>query len=279
MMKPICVEDPMSTLYKIGDVAKLLGITSETIRRYENHGIVKPIKSKRTGYRYYQIWDIRALTRARMYRKMGYSLIEAADLINSKEVSDIILELSKKEGDLEKAVTWYYNVLKHIRWMKLAISDADASIGKYRIEYRPAMYRIDMERVYELSYDQNKQELYRSWSNKSPFVFNSAAFPQDLLVKGKFDVTYGLVINQEYAGLLNIKESNDITLLPPCLCVYTTIQTNSEMVLTYQDFEPMLEYIQSQGMKLCDDVISRVILTKRKGSISYGWHQLWLPVE
>lgn len=47
--------------YRISDVAKLLGITTEAIRYYEDQGIITPTKSEKSGYRYYCVWDLHAI--------------------------------------------------------------------------------------------------------------------------------------------------------------------------------------------------------------------------
>ena len=39
--------------YKIGDVAKILGISTDLIRYYEKKGVVSPEKGQHNSYRYY----------------------------------------------------------------------------------------------------------------------------------------------------------------------------------------------------------------------------------
>lgn len=265
--------------YKIGDVSKLLGITSEAIRYYEDQGIVNPTKSKSSGYRYYGVWDIHILIRARTYRQYGYSLSETADLINRYDLPDIVSNLHEKEMNIEKQIAWYFCLLKHIREMQDIIKDVQTSQGKYRMEYRPAIYRIDVQDGYELRPDNHTRELYQSWINKVPFAFPSALFPKSWFEKDINDFTFGLVINEEYADLLNIKQSNDIVFYSPCLCVYTTLQTNSNMVLSFELLAPAIDYIHSLGMKVCGDIISRVGLMNKKGNTYQSWHQIWLPVK
>lgn len=265
--------------YRIGDVARLLGITSEAIRYYEEHGIISPTKSESSGYRYYDVWDIHVLIRARAYRQFGYSLAEAAELINHYDVLDIVSALSEKEADIEREIVRNLNLLKHIRQMQGIITDADTNLGKYRIEYRPAMYRLDAQDGYELHSDSNNRTLYHSWIDKVPFVFPSALFQKSTFEKGDNTFSFGLGIDEEYADLLDIKQSDDVAFFPPCLCVYTTLKSSSDIVLSPQKLTPIIQYIHSQGMKLCDDVVSRVVLMNKKGDEYFSWHQLWLPIE
>ena len=43
----------MSEKYKIGDVSRLFDIPAQTLRYYEEQGILHPEKSENSGYRYY----------------------------------------------------------------------------------------------------------------------------------------------------------------------------------------------------------------------------------
>ena len=63
----------MYNTYTIGELAKILGITAETIRYYERKGIIAPIHDQETGYRYYTTWDLHMLIRARCY--LGFGLL------------------------------------------------------------------------------------------------------------------------------------------------------------------------------------------------------------
>ena len=42
--------------YKIGDVARILGISTDLLRYYEKKGVVRPVKDKANDYRYYEAW-------------------------------------------------------------------------------------------------------------------------------------------------------------------------------------------------------------------------------
>ena len=47
----------MKNFFKIGEISKLYGIGVDSIRYYEEIGIIKPQRSE-SGYRYYSIHDI-----------------------------------------------------------------------------------------------------------------------------------------------------------------------------------------------------------------------------
>ncbi len=61
--------------YKIGEIANLYGIGTDSLRYYEEIGILKP-KRDDNGYRMYNIRDIRTLNILRELRAIGFSMGE-----------------------------------------------------------------------------------------------------------------------------------------------------------------------------------------------------------
>lgn len=92
----------MYNTYTIGELAKILGITAETIRYYERKEIIAPIHDQESGYRYYTTWDLHMLIRARCYLGFGLSIEETAGILQSKSLEEIDELLEKQEQIIEK---------------------------------------------------------------------------------------------------------------------------------------------------------------------------------
>ena len=58
--------------YKIGELAKLLNISTNTVRRYENQGYIHAVRNEDSGYRYYDEDGVFDITNIRLLRKYGY---------------------------------------------------------------------------------------------------------------------------------------------------------------------------------------------------------------
>ena len=64
-------------LFKIGEIAKILGITRKTILVYEEMGLLTPaIKDKNSGYRYYTADNMTQIRSIRSLQTLGLSLSE-----------------------------------------------------------------------------------------------------------------------------------------------------------------------------------------------------------
>ena len=58
--------------YKIGELAKLLNISTNTVRRYENQGYIYAVRNEDSGYRYYDEDGVFDITNIRLLRKYGF---------------------------------------------------------------------------------------------------------------------------------------------------------------------------------------------------------------
>ena len=74
------------TEYQIGDIAKIVGLSCDTLRFYEKKGIIKT-KKKSNGYRCYSEEDLYRLMYIVYHRKMNSSLEEIDELLG-KDVAD-----------------------------------------------------------------------------------------------------------------------------------------------------------------------------------------------
>ena len=59
---------------KIGEVAKLVGVTPKTVRHYEKVGVLEEPERSESGYRLYTADDLLRLHRIKQLRSLGLSL-------------------------------------------------------------------------------------------------------------------------------------------------------------------------------------------------------------
>lgn len=101
--------------YSIGTIAKLLGISSETLRYYESKNVIQPKRDPDTGYRYYTAWDLHMLLQAKHYQSYGYTLKEIVRLFQKDNLESISDGLGDKEDVIEHEILLQMNRLNCIR--------------------------------------------------------------------------------------------------------------------------------------------------------------------
>lgn len=107
-------------LYSIGEVAKILGISVQSLRYYSNIGLLKPAYTNpETGYRYYAYIQLSLIDRIRYLENIGLSLKEIKDAFSAGSGKALIpylekqlrekLEEQKKTQDTIDILKWYIN--------------------------------------------------------------------------------------------------------------------------------------------------------------------------
>ena len=166
--------------YKIGEVAKLLGISSETVRYYEREGVIQSQKiDQESGYRYYEALDINALMRVRMYRNYGFTLQEAKEMLNTCTLEEIAERLAEK-----KTVAWNERLLACADRMIEIHRSAAEMLWKCRIEESPAMFRFCYQIQDQLIDDPEIQKRVQAWTVKMPVVMPTPFFAKDDILAG-----------------------------------------------------------------------------------------------
>lgn len=71
------------TLLSVGQVSSRLGVTVRTLHHYDEIGLVRPSERSASGYRLYTPEDLTRLQHVVVYRRLGFSLEEIADLLDA----------------------------------------------------------------------------------------------------------------------------------------------------------------------------------------------------
>lgn len=83
-----------------------------------------------------------------------------------------------QEEVIQQEIIRQMNLLKRIRQSQQVLKDAKDSVGKFRIEERPGIYRMNTQKNYTLFKKKEQLDLISEWTEKEPFVFSCAVFYQ-----------------------------------------------------------------------------------------------------
>ena len=102
--------------YSIGEVAKISGVDSKTLRFYEKAGVIKTAKREENGYRYFTEENLEEIKVVKNTRDLGLGLPEIKELMigctdgnckhtaerNQKIIDDYIKKLTERIEQMEK---------------------------------------------------------------------------------------------------------------------------------------------------------------------------------
>ena len=104
-------------MYTIGQLAKLAGVTTRTLRYYDQIGLLKAAQTSESGYRLYGGEQVDALQQILFYRTLGVGpegirlIMQAPEFEEQKALEQHLQELQARRGQLDALISTVSNTL------------------------------------------------------------------------------------------------------------------------------------------------------------------------
>ena len=92
----------MKRYFKIGEVAEMLGISTDTLRFYEKKGLLVSQRDARNGYRYYEPQEIYNLMDILFYRSLDISIPDISDILTMSDPKGLREAMAHKEAEIRQ---------------------------------------------------------------------------------------------------------------------------------------------------------------------------------
>ena len=132
---------------KISEAAKLLGISTDTIRYYEKEGVIYPKRISQNNYRDLDNKDVISLLACLYNRKIGYSMKESVEYVEGIPVSKVTDILNNKICELESEVKETKNLIDYLTTLKVESETDFYNIGNYWITVEPKCYLLPYVKI------------------------------------------------------------------------------------------------------------------------------------
>ena len=156
----------MESYFSISEAAKIVGLTSETLRHYDRIDLVKPCKKDQwSGYRYYSEQEIVRLNTIQALRCMDLSLKEIKKVLEYDNLEEIVEFLKRAEQKANQKI----EQLKYAKSkIQLARADYEKKQNGKQMHHDIFYQQID-ERVILLSNSMQEPTLSNLWNYHSHF--------------------------------------------------------------------------------------------------------------
>lgn len=266
----------MDDLISISEMAKLYGITRQTLIYYDEIDLFKPIKVDINGYRYYSRRQIPYLREICFLKSVGISLKDVVkhfqsrsadkemELLHNQKVKIIqeMSRLSKLRDSITQRIKLYEQSVEadkaQIREPFITKTSTKRIIFK---EYIKPIHRENLHTtLMELWREVFKKELVPCSGFGSLFHMQDVLNHQTLATAGS--CLFLPVWNNDYAESILIPGGE-------CACMY-----KYGMPYDVEGIEILLDWINSNGYELCGDIIDICLLDttfyKNQNTLDYG---------
>ncbi len=187
--------------YSTKDMCKIFGVGRETLRHYENVGLLHPAINPENGYRQYGYWDVGTMIDILKYKSGGFSLNDTRKAIFEMEFFELADALEQQQ-DYYKAQIERYRMLDKKASLDLHIwKQIQGDFG--------ALREFDVDDMFFIPYmdplDNTKESLYKTIFQNGLFFSTawifSASDSEDKPIEG-----LGFITEKIFANFLRITD-------------------------------------------------------------------------
>lgn len=266
--------------YKIGDVAKILGISPDLLRYYEKKGVVMPMKDKHNDYRYYDFWDINFLLDCLWFKNFGFSIDQISEMVQIPSAEELDTLFLNKEDELHATIERCQMLLRRSEEHRNDLKKTQELLGVCEIVDSPEYIRY-LNR-YTDAYDNTPslQKLSHDWLELQPFTRRCFEIePEFLLSDDGKDYAWGLSLDMEYVKELNVSTAPPVAHIPSHKSVHSVFKSSGKGNFSPQLIRYLVDYALECGYQLCGPARGNLLCSVKQPDGLTGYFEVWIPIE
>ena len=264
--------------YKIGDVARILGISTDLLRYYEKKGVVTPTKDQQNDYRYYDVWDINFLIDCLWYKSFGFGIPQVAHMVSDCNYEDLFSVLEEKQTELMDAIHHQELLLRRIRQHCEQVSHVRDMIGKCDISLCPET--VGYLNRYGTAYDNRSevQELAKQWLPYMPFLQRYFEIPLDPQSAGGHLYSWGFSLAMEYVEEFQVPVRPPVIHQPAEESIHSVFKSAGKNAFSPKHIDYLFDYASQNGYVPAGNARGNLVCSILEDDINTGYFEVWLPV-
>lgn len=272
---------PMEYKFTIGEVAKILGVSTDTLRHYEDKGILHPSKSEKNNYREYNAYDIYDVMTTRFYRKMDISISDILTIRENSEIDDIEKLMDNKYEEILDKMHNYQILLEKIQNTKKACEDIKKYLNMFTIRAMDPIVVVDTLSDFR-AFDEYKKinKHKKKIDNNESMLLN---FKRYLKISDKGIIQSKMIVTQKVVSTNMILEHNDKMIISYPKCVYTVVEDGryrvGERNIDQEMNDKIKEWIQQQGFEITGELIIGTLVVAYKNNLERTFLEIYIPIK
>lgn len=260
--------------YRTGELLNYLGVSRDTLRFYEEKGLINPKKNDENNYRGYDINDIFRIMVVDFYKKRGMSINQIQDLIKHSGAQDIQDLLECKKDELNQMIYEWQCMVKRIEETQEFCRDFNHNFHSFTVKAMPR-YRVCGEVSDFIAFEEYETVIDIMSSNHDDMIsqiMRYISFDQEGVTGTKM-----LIVEATQAR----EESEQYIEYPNCLSmVVEELHPNEEPVDLFDTmYELSTEYAKLHGLKLIGEAFALIRLITYKDNITEIFMEIFVPFE
>ncbi len=265
--------------YKIGDVARILGISTDLLRYYEKKGVVTPTKDKQNDYRYYDAWDINFLIDCLWYKNFGFGIPQIAYMVSDCYYGDLLDMLGEKKDELEDLIHHQELLLRRINQHLEQVKRVKETMGKINIEPCPEV--VCYLNRYDTDYDNSDemQKLSKQWLSYMPFLQRYFEMPTEPEDQHAHHYSWGFSLEMDYVDEFSVPIQSPVKHQPSVDCIHSVFKSSGKDAFSPKHINYLYDYAARNGYTVAGDARGNLVCSVLDDGTLTGFFEVWLPIS
>lgn len=269
--------------YTTKQMASILGVGVETLRHYENKGILKPRRDKENNYRLYTAMDIRKFNVCRTFRSFDFTIEEAANIIEWESIDYIKDNINYKIEELKKERLFLDERINSLEEYKKKIKDAEDLNGRLVIKEMPDVYYFKTQRFDQYEKDYKNDSLRKRWIDYFPVTqwARRVKVAETKSMSKELPYDNGIIIESDVAKKINFPQEliESAEKIEGGKICYTVFCKSDDEPYDWPAFQPILRRINDAGYEICGDMITFFVTSKYDGENLVNYHYCKIKIK
>ncbi len=263
--------------YKIGEVSKIVGVSTDLIRYYEEKGIITPKKNPNNGYRYYDAWDINFLIDCVWYKNYGFSIDEIVKIEWESTYDSLMDRFNAMENAMEAELHRKALLLERIKSQKASLKKVMKLFNKCEISKGPDMVYYLNRHNSDYEKDLRLEKVTKDWIKYMPLskrYFEVAENPES-----SEDYSWGFSLEPKYVEEFKIKVKDPIKKRTGVRTIHSAFKSSGKNAFSPKHIDYMYKFAKQNNLKPCGRAYGTLICSVLDGGHLTGYFEVWLPIE
>ena len=259
--------------YKIGEIARLLGLTPQALRFYEQEGVIVPDKSE-CGTRYFTTSEIIRLLAFKKYQLSEFSVQDVAAHFKQGSLGSLVTQLDAQSDALIAQSGMLLRRARAIRSFERTLREAQALEGQLMDMLSPEVF------LQNLTFDQlsgltdEQRAAFTAFADAMPETSMYFTCPAD--GGGEPEFRFGVGRKEAEAWSLPLE---DAICVPPFRCVRAYVRVAGHP-WDPEHLGPLLERVRAAGYAPdpAHPVLGQHLASETVDRVIYLYAAVWIPI-
>ena len=259
-------------VYHTRDVSNHLGFTRETLRYYEEMGLIRPKREKYSQYREFDFYDMSRLMAIDFYRKRGFTPVQIKNLLGADSRQEYEEILGEQMGALKNELGRLQRMLRRLEKANAFYDYATANIGRFEVRTMPIYYvRESINSI--LSFQEYREKVLDYLNLDSEDILSNMV--RVITFDGEGYKGSGI-----YIVMHRPSDNKENSLLEGGRCLYTTlIADNNDNTLMEKMFILCHQWAKEhqEAFRGVVYIFIRFVILEEETDKNY--YEVWIPLE